>query len=98
MCSNATVRGMSTTNAIQIACDSVGGQAALARMLSVSPPTVQQWRSGLRPIPAERCPLIERATGGAVRCEDLRPDVAWDVLRMQASQACAETGREVADA
>lgn len=89
---------MNTMNAIQIACDSVGGQAALARLLSVSPPTVQQWRSGLRPIPAERCPLIERATGGAVRCEDLRPDVAWDVLRLQAEPAPTAIATEPAAA
>lgn len=34
-------------------------------------------------VPAEHCPAIERATGGAVRCEDLRPDVDWAVLRGQ---------------
>ena len=28
---------------------------------------------------AEYCPLIEKATG--VRCEELRPDVEWAVLR-----------------
>ncbi len=32
-------------------------------------------------VPAEHCPAIERATGGAVRCEDLRPDIEWGVLR-----------------
>ena len=30
---------------------------------------------------------IESATGGAVRCEDLRPDVDWAVL----PGTCAET-------
>jgi DNA-binding transcriptional regulator YdaS (Cro superfamily) len=38
-------------------------------------------------VPAEYCPSIERATGGRVRCEDLRTDVAWGVLRMQARVA-----------
>lgn len=40
-----------------------------------------------RVFPAEHCPKVERATrerGDVVLCEDLRPDVAWDVLRMQA--------------
>jgi DNA-binding transcriptional regulator YdaS (Cro superfamily) len=37
-------------------------------------------------VPAEHCPSIERATQGAVRCEQLRPDVEWFVLRMQAGQ------------
>lgn len=42
---------------------------------------VSQWVSGVRRVPAERCPGIERATDGAVRCEDLRPDVDWAYLR-----------------
>jgi DNA-binding transcriptional regulator YdaS (Cro superfamily) len=43
--------------------------------------TVSNWKQRGR-VPAEYCPAIERETG--VRCERLRPDVAWDVLRMQA--------------
>lgn len=69
--------------AIRTAAELLGGQAALARVLEVKPPTVNQWCNGDRRVPAEQCPFIERATKGAVRCEDLRPDVAWDVLRMQ---------------
>ncbi len=42
---------------------------------------LSQWANGVRRTPAERCPAIERATGGLVRCEDLRPDVEWSVLR-----------------
>ena len=67
--------------AIERACDAVGGKAALAQMIDVSPQAVHQWTQGLRQVPAERCPEIERATSGSVRCEELRPDVAWDVLR-----------------
>jgi len=59
----------------------VGGLSALARLLGVAPPTVSQWASGVRPVPAERCPAIERATGGAVTCEELRPDVDWQFIR-----------------
>lgn len=55
--------------------------AQLAAEVGVSPAFVSQWRSGYRQVPAERCPAIERATGGAVKCEDLRPDVDWAVLR-----------------
>ncbi|MDT4679101.1 transcriptional regulator, partial [Escherichia coli] len=29
----------------------------------------------------ERCPAIEKATGGAVTCEELRPDIDWAYLR-----------------
>ena len=58
-----------------------GAAANLARVLGVSPVMVSQWASGVKAVPAERCPVIERATGGAVRCEELRPDVEWNVLR-----------------
>lgn len=63
------------------ACRIVGGASQLARSLRVSPPSVSQWISGRRQVPAERCPAIERATGGAVTCEELRPDVDWAYLR-----------------
>jgi len=66
---------------IRQAGQAVGGLSALARLLGVAPPTVSQWASGVRPIPAERCPAIEKATGGAVTCEELRPDVDWQYLR-----------------
>ena len=63
------------------ACELVGGQSKLASALNVTPPTVNQWVHAGRPIPAERCPAIERLTDGLVRCEDLRPDVDWAYLR-----------------
>ena len=44
------------------ACAVVGGQSAMARLLGVSPPSVNQWIKGVRQLPAERCPAIERAT------------------------------------
>lgn len=63
------------------------GQTAadLARTLNIPPVLISQWRTGRRPIPAERCPAIEKATQGAVRCEDLRPDVDWAYLRGEAA-------------
>lgn len=66
---------------ILIACECVGSQAALARHVGASVAFVNQWATGRRPVPAEFCPKIERATSGAVRCEDLRPDIEWSVLR-----------------
>lgn len=69
------------TNAIEKACGIIGGQTALARLIGIATPTVNQWVKNKRPVPAERCPSIERATNGAVRCEDLRPDVDWAYLR-----------------
>jgi len=58
-----------------------GAASRLAIAIGVAPALVSQWRTGFRSVPAERCPLIERATQGAVRCEDLRPDVDWAYLR-----------------
>lgn len=72
-------------DAISRAIKILGSQAALASALGVKQPTISEWLRGERRVPAERCPEIERLTGGAVRCEDLRPDVAWGVLREQAA-------------
>ncbi|MGL4648741.1 MAG: transcriptional regulator [Caldilineaceae bacterium] len=60
-----------------------GSQDALAGQLGVRQSVVAMWKHRGN-VPAEYCPLIERATAGAVRCEELRPDVAWQVLREQA--------------
>ena len=56
-------------------------QSDLARNLGISPVLVNQWSNEVRQVPAERCPDIEAATGGAVTCEELRPDVNWAVVR-----------------
>lgn len=68
--------------ALERAIRKLGSQAALAEQLNVRQSHVAMWKHR-RSVPAEYCPLIERATHGEVRCEDLRPDVAWDVLRAQ---------------
>lgn len=39
--------------------------------------TIYQWKQTR--VPADYCPDIEAITG--VRCEELRPDVNWAVLR-----------------
>lgn len=62
--------------------DQQRGQAsALGRAIGVTPVLISQWANGRRPIPAERCPAIEKATSGEVTCEELRPDVDWAYLR-----------------
>jgi DNA-binding transcriptional regulator YdaS (Cro superfamily) len=63
----------------------LGGQSALSRELNTTPQAVHNWLAR-KSLPAEHCPAIERATNGQVRCEDLRPDVDWAVLRCD----CAE--------
>lgn len=56
-----------------------GGVTALGERMGLSPQVVSNWRA--RGVPAERCPALEHITAGAVRCEDLRPDISWGVLR-----------------
>lgn len=51
--------------------------ASLAKKLNVPSSLVSQWKTGVRPIPIERCPAIESATSGAVTRRDLRPDDWW---------------------
>jgi len=66
----------------------LGGQAALAKVLGYSDRrNVTPWFTTERPFPAEHCPVIERETrarNDVVTCEELRPDVPWDVVRLQA--------------
>ncbi len=64
----------------------IGGQTATAKAVGrgIKQAHVYNWLNSPNPDltpPAEYCPAIERATAGQVRCEDLRPDVEWSVLR-----------------
>lgn len=56
---------------------SLGGPTRVASLVGVSVPAVHQWSTGLRKIPPDRCPGIERATDGRFTVEALRPDVRW---------------------
>jgi DNA-binding transcriptional regulator YdaS (Cro superfamily) len=66
-----------------------GRASRLAEALGLSNPSnpvlVYQWANGVRPVPAARCPAIERATAGAVTCEELNAEVDWAVLRQSAA-------------
>lgn len=65
-------------SALNSAITAAGGISAFAKSLNLSSHAVaQQWR--LNQVPANHCPDIEALTG--VRCEELRPDVNWAVLR-----------------
>jgi DNA-binding transcriptional regulator YdaS (Cro superfamily) len=76
----------------------------MARSLGITPAAVNQWCKGLREVPAERCPAIERLTREVasakgdssliVTCEELRPEVDWAVLRKE-SAPDAEPARAV---
>jgi DNA-binding transcriptional regulator YdaS (Cro superfamily) len=71
---------MAVMDALKKAIDIVGGQAALGKECGVWQSAVSNWIQREK-VPAEYCPAIERATKGSVRCEELRPDVDWAVLR-----------------
>ena len=71
---------MNTSNAtpLERAIHEVGGPTNLAKALGLSGHAViYQWKQNR--VPAEHCPDVEALTG--VRCEELRPDVNWAVLR-----------------
>ncbi len=50
---------------------------------------------GYRSCAEKLCIAIERESGGAVRCEDLRPDVDWAFLR-RSSGGTERTGEAAA--
>lgn len=60
--------------AVAAAADIAGSQAALARSLNVSAPTINQWAKGVRPIPEKMAVAIESITKGVVTRRDLRPN------------------------
>ena len=66
-----------------------GGISKLANALGISSSYLSQLSSGLAPVSPERCIEIEKATGGAVRCEELRPDVDWAYLRKSSNEEAA---------
>jgi len=57
---------------IERACNAVGSQAEMARILGVTPAMINQLVKGLRPVPIEHCYAIEAASG--VTRRELRPD------------------------
>lgn len=84
--STSFVVRMSNMDALERAVEICGSQAALAAKLNLRQSHVSMWKARGN-VPAEYCPSIERATDGRVRCEQLRPDVAWEVLREHATAA-----------
>lgn len=50
------------------------GEASLAKLLSVTPGTVNHWLWRRRPVPVAQCVRIEQLTSGAVTRQMLRPD------------------------
>lgn len=55
------------------AVENIGGQAATARLLGVSQPTVHRWLKAEKPVLAEHVRAL--ALKGRVSARDLRPDL-----------------------
>ena len=72
---------MNPTEALEKAISLVGSASARAARLGLTKGAISQWKGEGKKVPADHCPEIEKATNGKVRCEDLRPDVDWSVLR-----------------
>ena len=61
-------------DALRIAVDLLGGQAALASAIGVKQQNVWNWLNRGGNVPPEFCAAIERTTNGAARRWSLRPD------------------------
>jgi DNA-binding transcriptional regulator YdaS (Cro superfamily) len=68
---------MKSAEAAKEASRLLGSQAEMARQLRVAAPTVNQWCSGERSVPAKRALQIEALTQGAVSRVDLCPSFPW---------------------
>lgn len=55
------------------------GEKALADLLGVASPTVNQWLYQLRPVPISHCVRIEQLTNGRVTRKMLRPNDWWTI-------------------
>lgn len=74
---------------LEYLCSVRGRVNELAKEINAPAALISQWKNGSRQVPAERCIDIERATDGAVTCEELRPDLAdrWAYLRSTKREA-----------
>lgn len=58
----------------------LGGPTIVAASLGITSQAISLWASKNK-IPAERCPELELLSQGTIKCEEMRPDVKWWVLR-----------------
>jgi DNA-binding transcriptional regulator YdaS (Cro superfamily) len=68
---------------LDVAAALIGGRAVLASALGVTSAAIGNWKT--RGVPVEHCIAIERASSGAVTCEQLRPDKALDFAYLRTS-------------
>jgi len=74
---------------IKEAMERAGGVAAVASHFGISPVSVYEWiKRGM--VPAEKCPEIEKLSGGAALCEDMNDRVDWGYVRSRSLEADAK--------
>jgi len=78
---------MKSAEAAKEASRLLGSQAEMARLLRVTPPTVNQWCSGERAVPAKRALQIEALTEGQIKKADLCPSFPWAQINSAPSQS-----------
>lgn len=64
---------MSDKTPIEMACELVGSQSALARKIGVKPQAVQKWVAK-KYTPIRRALAVEKATDGKIKASQLCPD------------------------
>ena len=64
-------RGIEMNEALQKALDFFGNKNRLAKAINYPPQNVGKWASGERSVPFKAAYLIEQATNGEVKKEDL---------------------------
>lgn len=77
---------MKSADAAKEASRVLGSQAEMARLLRVTAPTVNQWCSGERAVPAKRALQIEALTEGQIKKADLCPTFPWAQIGSASSQ------------
>lgn len=66
---------MSVMDKIAQVIDAAGGASSLAKRLGVKPPTVYQWKSGVRPIPPRHAIAIGKMWPEVATAAELCPKV-----------------------
>lgn len=67
-------------DALNRAAEMLDGVNSFARAIKQPQSKVSNWKAR-RSVPAKYAPTIERVTNGAVKCEELCPDVEWEYIR-----------------
>lgn len=78
---------MKSAEAAKEASRLLGSQAEMARLLRVTAPTVNQWCSGERAVPAKRALQIEALTEGQIKKTDLCPSFPWAQISAAPNQS-----------